>query len=66
MQMNYIAALLRSFGTSASTAEVPQDKSTVCWLLRAKNEHSNLRLVEEGDRTRDSPQREVSAGAADA
>jgi len=50
MQKKSIAGLLRPFGTSASTAELPQDKSTaVCWLLRANCGHPNLSAIEEGD-----------------
>lgn len=50
MQLKYIAALLRPFGTSASTAELPQDKSTaVCWLLRADHDNQHLLPLEEGD-----------------
>lgn len=50
MQKKYIAALLRPFGTSASTAEFPQDSSIeVCWLLRANHGHPNLRPIEKND-----------------
>jgi hypothetical protein len=50
MKTHFLAALLRPFGTSASTTGFPQNISTeVCWLLRPNQGHPNLQPIDEHD-----------------